>query len=111
MRGEADYALANEWTTAMLERLQLERPACRCLAIEWSLWSGMGMGESLGRVDALMREGITPITPERGVEMLVRLLGRPLPAVAVVVTAESRRQRRARRAAAGADEPAQAEAA
>jgi enediyne polyketide synthase len=86
MRGEADYALANEWLTRLTERVQAEHPACRCLALEWSIWSGVGMGERLGRVDALMREGITPITPETGIAMLQRLLAQPLPAVAVVVT-------------------------
>lgn len=86
MRGEADYALANAWLTHLTERFQAAHPHCRCLALEWSVWSGVGMGERLGRIDALIREGITPITPEVGLAMLGRLLAQPLPAVSVVVT-------------------------
>ena len=85
LRGEADYGLANEWLTRFLERFQTAHPACRCLAAEWSVWSGTGMGERLGRLDALMREGITPIAPEAGVAMLSGLLRTTLPGPAVVV--------------------------
>ena len=74
MRGEADYALANEWLTHLTERFAAEHPDCRCLAVEWSVWSGVGMGERLGRVDALMQQGITPITPDEGIRALRRLL-------------------------------------
>ena len=44
------------------------------------------MGERLGRVEALIREGVTPIPPDVGVDMLMELLKRRLPTVAVVVT-------------------------
>jgi enediyne polyketide synthase len=86
MRGEADYALANEWLTHLTERWQVEHPHCQCLAVEWSLWSGVGMGERLGRIDALVQQGITPISPDEGTRMLRRLLSHPLPAASVVVT-------------------------
>ena len=86
MRGEADYALANEWLTRLTERYQAEHPHCRCLAVEWSVWSGVGMGQRLGRVDALMREGITPIPPDEGISILRRLLSLKLPYASVVVT-------------------------
>jgi enediyne polyketide synthase len=60
-------------------------PACRCLAIEWSVWSGVGMGERLAVLDALVRDGITPIPPDQGVAMLLRLVGDPgAPTVTVV---------------------------
>src|SRR5262249_44803211 len=39
--GEADYGLANEWLTRLTERFGQEHPACRCLALEWSVWSGL----------------------------------------------------------------------
>jgi enediyne polyketide synthase len=84
--GEADYALANEWLTRMTERFQAEHPGCRCLAVEWSIWSDVGMGARLGGVGALARAGITPIPPDAGVAILRGLLARRLPAVAVVVT-------------------------
>lgn len=86
MRGEADYALANAWLTHLTENFQKNYPKCRCVAIEWSVWSGVGMGERLGRVEALQREGITAITPDEGIAILRRLLSQQLPTVSVVVT-------------------------
>jgi len=92
MQGEADYALANEWLTHLTERFQTEHPDCRCLAVEWSVWSGIGMGERLGRIDALVQQGITPITPDEGIRIFHRLLSQygrketPSLPVAVVVT-------------------------
>ena len=44
------------------------------------------MGARLGRVESLRQQGISPISPEAGVEILERLLRHNLPAVAVVVT-------------------------
>ena len=84
--GEADYAVANEWLTALTERFQNENPRCRCLALEWSVWSGVGMGQRLGRVETLHQQGITPIPPDQGVELLLRLLAAPLPATSVIVS-------------------------
>jgi enediyne polyketide synthase len=86
LRGEADYALANEWLARLTERLQRERPGCRCLLLEWSVWSGVGMGQRLGRVDTLARQGIAAITPEEGIDILQRLLSGPTPGPSVVVT-------------------------
>jgi enediyne polyketide synthase len=85
MRGEADYALANEWLARLTEQFQSQHPACRCLAVEWSVWSGVGMGERLGRVDALVREGIMPIAADEGQAVLRRLIAQPLREVSVVV--------------------------
>lgn len=86
MRGQADYALANEWLTRLTERWGAENPHCHCVAVEWSVWSGVGMGERLGTMDALKRQGITPIPPDEGIRMLRRLIGESLPRVPVVVT-------------------------
>ena len=74
MHGEADYALGNEWLTHLTERFQEDHPDCRCLAMEWSLWSGTGMGERLGRIEALTRLGVMPITPEDGVRWLIKMV-------------------------------------
>ncbi len=74
LQGEADYAVANEWLTNLTEEFQAAHPHCRCLAAEWSVWSGVGMGARLGRIESLRQQGITPISPEAGVEMLDRLL-------------------------------------
>ena len=83
--GEADYAVANEWLTRLIEDWRLKHPACRCLAIEWSVWSEIGMGARLARKDRLVREGITPIPPEQGVAILLQLLRQPSEVVSVVV--------------------------
>ncbi len=83
-RGEADYALANEWVSRLTEQFQVQHPRCRCLCVEWSIWSGVGMGERLGRVGALLEEGITPITPDQGVSILRRLLCENVPPSVVV---------------------------
>lgn len=85
MPGEADYALANELLTREVERFAGRHPACRCLAAEWSVWSGVGMGERLGKVDSLIRQGISPIAPEAGIDALRHLLASREAPVAVVV--------------------------
>jgi enediyne polyketide synthase len=84
--GEAHYALANEWMGRLVEEVAAQRPQCRCLQIDWSIWSGTGMGERLGTVESLRRRGVSPISIDEGVEMLEVLLASfPLPP-AVVVT-------------------------
>ncbi len=83
--GEADYAAANEWLAALTREFQTQHPRCHCLALEWSVWSGAGMGERLGRVEALARQGITPITVDEGVRTFCALLRQPMPAVSMVV--------------------------
>ncbi|MEU8121765.1 SDR family NAD(P)-dependent oxidoreductase [Spirillospora sp. NPDC049024] len=86
LRGEAHYAVANEWQSDLVERLAAELPHCRFRAVEWSLWSGVGMGERLGSVENLSRAGVTTITPEQGVAMLRDLVADPDAPVVAVVT-------------------------
>lgn len=86
LHGEADYALANARLSRMVEAFQTDHPHCHCLSLEWSIWSGVGMGERLGRVDALLQEGITPITPDQGMDWLRRLIAAPGPSASVVVS-------------------------
>lgn len=86
MEGEADYALANEWLVHLTERWREGHPHCRCLAVEWSVWAGAGMGQRLGALDALARQGITPIPVDEGVRVLKLLLSRELPSVHVLIT-------------------------
>jgi enediyne polyketide synthase len=85
--GEADYAVANEWLAQATERFARDHPGCRCLALEWSVWAGVGMGEKLGTVESLRAQGISAIPPETGVALLRDLISRPLPAGASVVVA------------------------
>ncbi len=74
LAGEADYAVANDWMAALLQRHQAAYPHCRTLTIDWSVWAGAGMGERLGTLDGLMRQGITPIPLDQGVTVLQQLL-------------------------------------
>ncbi|MBV9823641.1 MAG: SDR family NAD(P)-dependent oxidoreductase, partial [Actinobacteria bacterium] len=85
LRGEADYATANDWLTDLTYRVAEDYPNCRCLALEWSVWSGSGMGERLGVLESLMREGISPIRTEEGIEILNRVLADPDAPTALVV--------------------------
>ncbi|HWR83737.1 MAG TPA: type I polyketide synthase [Candidatus Deferrimicrobium sp.] len=84
LQGEADYAVANEWLTRLTEEFQRDHPDCRCLAIEWSVWSGVGMGERLGRIETLSQQGITPISTDEGISLFRRLLNQKLPPSVVV---------------------------
>ncbi|MFD2762700.1 type I polyketide synthase [Micromonospora eburnea] len=85
LRGEAHYATANEWLADLTRAVGDEHPSCRAVCLEWSVWSGVGMGERLSVVESLAREGVTPITPTQGVELLRRLLGDPaVPPVVVI---------------------------
>ncbi|HEX6036592.1 SDR family oxidoreductase, partial [Longimicrobium sp.] len=85
MAGEAGYALANEWLARDVARHGAAHPHCRALTVEWSVWSGMGMGARLGALDALARAGVSPVAPDEGVRMLRRLLADPATPSSVVV--------------------------
>ncbi len=77
LTGEADYALANEWLALRLDRFAREHPACLCRTLAWSVWAGAGMGEKLGRIEALIREGIAPIPLDAGIAAFLEQLERP----------------------------------
>lgn len=86
LRGQADYATANAWLTELTTSYQAQHPECRCLALEWSVWAGAGMGERLGVLESLSSEGISPIGIDDGISILSELLARPdLPTAAVVM--------------------------
>jgi enediyne polyketide synthase len=74
MRGDAHYALANEWQSTLTERFAAEHPGCACLAFESSVWSAVGMGERLGSMEALARQGVHAIAPDEGAGLLTTLL-------------------------------------
>ncbi|WP_326560771.1 type I polyketide synthase [Micromonospora sp. NBC_01796] len=85
LRGEAHYATANEWLADLTREVGREHPTCRSICLEWSVWSGVGMGERLSVVESLTRDGITPVTPDQGVAILRRLLSDPdTPEVVVI---------------------------
>ena len=84
--GEADYATANEWLAAQTEQFQRQFPQCRCVALEWSVWSGAGMGERLGRIETLAQQGISAISVTEGVRIFCELLRQPAAATSLVVS-------------------------
>ncbi|RAS60621.1 enediyne polyketide synthase [Lentzea atacamensis] len=83
--GECHYAFANGALRAEAERLAVELPDCRVLNLDWSVWSGAGMGESLGVLDTLLRLDVTPIPVAEGVDLFLKLLcANDLPATVAV---------------------------
>ncbi|WP_328973856.1 type I polyketide synthase [Streptomyces sp. NBC_00239] len=86
LRGEAHYATANEWLADLTEEVARNHPGCRALCMEWSVWSGVGMGEKLSVVETLSREGIVPVSPDHGVEILLRLISDPDAPVVTVIS-------------------------
>ncbi|MFE1077096.1 SDR family NAD(P)-dependent oxidoreductase [Nocardiopsis alba] len=84
--GEAHYALANEWLAAVTEEIGTRIPGCRALSVDWSVWSGAGMGERLGSLDSLVRRGVDPIPLDTGLELLYRLVCSPDLRGGVIVT-------------------------
>ncbi len=86
MQGEAHYALANEWLAYLTEIFQRAYPDSFCLCTEWSVWSDIGMGERLGRVEALREQGIAPIPVQDGITILRQLLSHRQSATRIVVS-------------------------
>lgn len=85
LRGEGDYSTANDWMTDLTYRFQERYPNAKALALEWSVWSGAGMGERLGVLESLMRDGIAPISPADGIAVLNQMLADPHAPTSVVV--------------------------
>lgn len=71
--GQSEYCVANDWLRAELEQAA-DVPDRRCHVLEWSLWSGLGMGERMGVVDGLAAEGISPIDAAAGPDAMLRVL-------------------------------------
>lgn len=88
LRGEAHYATANDWLAELTAEFGRAHPGCRTICLEWSVWSGAGMGERLSVLEALVREGIVPVTLDQGLAALRRLITDP--AVPPVVVVSSR---------------------
>lgn len=90
LQGESHYGLANEWLTNITDRFSENDISTKCLSIEWSVWSGVGMGQDLGTVESLKRQGITPIPLDIGVRffksLVYDLLNEKLPTNTVVVS-------------------------
>jgi enediyne polyketide synthase len=84
MRGEAHYALANDWLARDTAVFAAAHPECRALCIEWSVWSGTGMGERAGAIEMLRRQGVMPLGIDDALAVADRLLAGPSPARVIV---------------------------
>ncbi|MEC1417479.1 SDR family NAD(P)-dependent oxidoreductase [Bacillus haynesii] len=71
LEGEGHYALGNEWLSSYISSI----PDIPGMSIEWSVWSGVGMGQNLGTVETLRTRGITPIPLDKGIDLFKTLLG------------------------------------
>ncbi|MGX2993283.1 type I polyketide synthase [Streptomyces sp. JNUCC 64] len=89
LRGEAHYAAANEWLRALVDDYRRDRPGCRGLTLEWSVWSGTGMGDRLGVLESLARQGVGPLTVDDGLDVLGRVLADPALAGPVVLASRT----------------------
>jgi enediyne polyketide synthase len=85
LHGEAHYGLANEWLNLAMEQWRQAHPQCRCLNLEWSVWGGIGMGQRLGVLDSLIRQGITPLPLDDAIEQLKTMIAwKDAPAAAII---------------------------
>lgn len=75
--GEAHYAMANEWLSAAVTDFGRRSAGCRTLCLDWSVWSGAGMGDRLDVVESLERDGVSAIPVAQGIAVLRRLLADP----------------------------------
>ena len=84
LHGQVAYALANESLGGLTECWARRLPQAIVRHLEWSVWSGVGMGVSLGVVDSLRRQGVTPIPPDMGRALFLDALGPDLPTTVLI---------------------------
>ncbi|MEU9874414.1 SDR family NAD(P)-dependent oxidoreductase [Actinomadura sp. NPDC048021] len=86
LAGEAHYALANGRMRELARVLARDLPDCRVANLDWTVWSGVGMGERLKVLDDLARAGVSPVPPDRGAELLARAAEAKPPSHSLVVS-------------------------
>ncbi|MBS0536822.1 MAG: SDR family NAD(P)-dependent oxidoreductase [Proteobacteria bacterium] len=74
LEGEAHYALANAQAAQTVEQWARTRDGARGLAIEWSAWAGLGMGERLGTIERLADRGVTALNVDDALDEFERLV-------------------------------------
>jgi enediyne polyketide synthase len=84
--GEAHYSTANDWMSELTVDFQRAHPQARAIAMEWSVWSGAGMGERLGVVEQRVRDGITPVSVDEGLRVLRQVLADPAAGPVLTIT-------------------------
>ena len=86
LAGEAHYALANGRMRELARVIAANMRSCWVCNVDWTAWSGAGMGERLDVLDQLVRAGVSPLPLDRGMELLFRLLSAQPATSSVVVT-------------------------
>ncbi|MEV5830917.1 SDR family NAD(P)-dependent oxidoreductase [Spirillospora sp. NPDC052242] len=84
--GEAHYALANGRLRELARVLAADLPRCRVHNIDWTAWSGAGMGERLNVLDGLVAAGVAPMPVEVGTRMAARIAESGTAATTVLAT-------------------------
>jgi len=74
LEGEAHYALANALAAQIVEQWARPREGARGLAVEWSAWAGLGMGERLGTIERLADRGVTALNVDDALNEFERLV-------------------------------------
>ncbi|MEQ1882761.1 MAG: SDR family NAD(P)-dependent oxidoreductase, partial [Burkholderiales bacterium] len=74
LEGEAHYALANAAMTDAALAWTRAAPGRSALALEWSVWGGIGMGERLGTIERLASLGVDPISVDDAVAIFDHLV-------------------------------------
>jgi enediyne polyketide synthase len=86
LEGEAHYALANAMQSAATEQWANECAGRCALAVEWTLWGGVGMGERLGTIERLGAQGVDAISVDDALDAFDRLIGEGATGVVAVTS-------------------------
>lgn len=73
LEGETHYALANAMQSAATELWGRSAPGRTSLAIEWSVWGAIGMGERLGTLERLESQGVDALSVDHALAEFLRL--------------------------------------
>lgn len=74
LEGESHYALANAMQSAATDAWAAASDGRTALAIEWSVWGGIGMGERLGTIERLGAQGVDAISVDDALEVFGKLI-------------------------------------
>ena len=74
LEGESHYALANAMQSAATEAWAASSDGRAALAIEWSVWGGIGMGERLGTLERLAAQGVDAISVDDALEAFGQMI-------------------------------------
>jgi enediyne polyketide synthase len=73
LQGESHYALANALQSRIIDDFGRNNHGCACLSVEWTVWSGAGMGERLGTIERLHALGVDALPFDEAISIFKRL--------------------------------------